>query len=1299
MIRSTSTRLAQYATRRISAGLVTLLYLTTVALPAAGQTVTLADQPIFGSADVPGNMIFTPSVEFPTAISVANLGTYNDAVAYLGYFDPAKCYTYQFNSTTPSQSYFQPTAFAGGTNGHSCSGQWAGSFMNWATMQTIDPFRWVLTGGYRSVDTTSQTILEKAWAANQGGTNNFPYRGTNGSSGNTLGGTAISTLTPFTWSAFNSAIWSNGNMMAFSASSTAYTGTNAAFSLTDLSSVATANSHSNIGYRVYVRVSVCDTSVLGVAGLESNCVGYGSTSVVGGVTVYSSYKPQGLIQQYSNQIKYSVMGYLNTANEAVMGGVLREPMEFVGPTYPQPLSTSVITNANAEWSATTGIMSSNPDPTSATASGVSQSGVMNYLNSFGEYGAQQYLAYLANPATAPNNYPNNTGMYMTYDHVSELYYAALRYYENLGNVTQWLPQSSYGTTAKQLDGFPAVVTWTDPIAYSCQNNFILGIGDDHTWTDYDVGGSSVTGQNIGGHSPVPSAVSGDTLNQANTWLYALQNLEGITQTPWWPFDSGATYYIAGLAYGAHVTDIRPDASNPTMPGMQTVSTYWLDVAEDQEVENLNPYYLATKYGGFNAPSGYSITNTTPLPLSEYDSTGATISMNGNHTQPLPSNYFETGNASQMVASLTSAFTNIANSLKAFTTSFSFSSPVIATSGETSFSSQYDPKSWSDTLSATTLTFLADGTPQQTAIWVSSTTMQNQLAGTGWQSSRRVVTWNGTQGIPFEPASLSGSPSSSLSASEISALTFTSSSYSPSTTPTQYINYLRGDTTNQVGSTATGSTKSLRARTLLLGDIVDANLTAVAAPSMSYADATNPGYSKFKTDNANRSTMVYAAANDGMLHGFDGTAGTETFAYIPSAVFQGPTGTPLVNGLQELGNPNYVHHFYVDATPLATDIDLNHTGGNTSGTNWRTVLIGGLGKGGKSYYAIDVTNPTNMTSESAIASNVMWEFTDSTMGYSYGLPTVVKTTQYGWVVVLTSGYDNSDGYGYLYLVNPATGALLQKIKTPVPSSGLTQATAFLPDATDYTADSVYVGDLNGQLWRFDLTLASGTYPAPTQIASLKDSYGNAQPVTTAPNVEVHPTTRLRYVLVGTGQLLSNADVSSTAMQTFYVIKDGTTGGFLPVSTPITRALLTQVTDLTLGQTIPTTSDGWYYDFGTGWRDVTGYPESYNGIVIFSVLSVSTNACSPSGTSEVYGINYATGTSVLNASSTSTGSTGSTTLVSDIAYNSAITNMEVVNANGTIELIAGTTTGSITKVQTVGGTLSTRVLNWRDIPTAE
>ena len=189
---------------------------------------------------------------------------------------------------------------------------------------------------------------------------------------------------------------------------------------------------------------------------------------------------------------------------------------------------------------------------------------MNYLNKFGEF----------------------SQTYKIYDNVSELYYAAVRYFENLGNVPEW----TNGASATALDGFPAVTAWTDPILYSCQKNFILGIGDDHTWYDYDVGGST----NASGPRPMPATVAADTFNQATTWTTDMQSLEGIAQTPWWPFDSGATYFIAGLAYGVHTNDIRPDLADT-----QTISTYWMDVAEDQRLENLNPYYLATKYGGFS----------------------------------------------------------------------------------------------------------------------------------------------------------------------------------------------------------------------------------------------------------------------------------------------------------------------------------------------------------------------------------------------------------------------------------------------------------------------------------------------------------------------------------------------------------------------------------------------------------------------------------------------------------------------------------------------------------------------------
>lgn len=552
---------------------------------------------------------------------------------------------------------------------------------------------------------------------------------------------------------------------------------------------------------------------------------------------------------------------------------------------------------------------------------------------------------------------------------------------------------------------------------------------------------------------------------------------------------------------------------------------------------------------------------------------------------------------------------------------------------------------------------------------------------------------------------------------MTALTPVYSGNKPAATASDYINYLRGDQFNEVGSvlkrSGKTSTQSLRTRTLLLGDIIDSKITSVAAPGMSYTDSANPGYAAFKTLWTNRPAMIYVGANDGMLHAFRGDNGHEQFAYVPSVLIQGPStpATPQIDGLAQIGNPSYAHHYYVDATPYSVDVDFNNTVGHTTTSpDWRTLLIGGLGKGGKTYYAIDVTDPANMNNEAAMAKKVLWEFTAPTMGFSFGTPTVVKTLKYGWVVALTSGYDNSDSYGYLYLVNPRTGALLETIKTSGTSMGLTQASAYVQDYTDYTADSIYVGDLNGQLWRFDLTGTPNLYPAPALLAKLRDSSGTAQPITSAPLIEIYPTTRKRFVMLGTGQLLSSYDVASSAAQSFYAIIDGTavTNGFNSVVAgsplyPQSDTGFTQVTDVTAGFSTSATSKGWYINFGItsniGWRMVLN-PVAYNGVVAFTALLTTGNPCSPSGTNRVYAVNYSNAMSVLTNNTTG-------------YFNSTIgiTDLKIINApgsggptgsgtSGTPQILAGTSAGGFAPIAAnMTSTTATRLLNWREVPTAE
>lgn len=1367
------------------------------------SAANLANQPVFSTSEVPGNLALALSVEWPTASRTAHVGDYSSNTNYLGYFDPAKCYLYQVDTTANGvstadkgdSSYFYP---AGAATNRTCTGanddKWSGNFLNWASTATIDPFRWAMTGGRRVVDTATTTILEKAWHGNRG---LFPDRN--------LTASAIAGATPFNnATALGVSITNRGFKMRMTATGGGGTrtmtaqyfnnvnvnGTVAATVTTDTADhdwgsagpVAGVNADnfsarftgvytapetgdyifrtiSDDGVRLWVntsggsnfnnsnrrinnwtdhgpttddsaairltageqfsvqieyyekaggavmqfhwrtpssttfrpfseagpadgdftmRVKVCDPSAA-AGGLEANCKAYGS-----------NYKPEGLIQKYADKMRFSAFGYLNDSSDQRDGGVLRARQKFVGPTAPTP-GQAPAANANKEWSETDGTFIRNPDVADATATTdatgvtIADSGVMNYLNKFGQI--------------LPGDYKN-------YDPVSELYYAVMRYYKNLDNVAAW---SSMGnadgpTKTSWVDGFPVITSWGDPIQYSCQRNFVLGIGDIYTHVDKNVAGNT-TYRTREPNMP-PEVAADNTVNAvtATNRVGALQGLGNLGNSNDYSGRNNSAY-IAGLAFDANTKDIRPDvAGRANTIGKQTVSTYWVDVLE-QPFQYNNQFYLAAKFGGLDPkklPADFDpYTFAGTIPLDWWSTSGETLTDTraANLTQPRPDNYFAAGQPDTLVRGLTQAFERIVNAIQAYTTSFSLSALQVEATGSASYASQYDAQDWTGVVSASSISFASDGTPSLTAEWNSTSKLATQFAGTGWNTNRRIATWNGTAGVPFRIANLGTGTGSKAAALDTLYVTGDDSA--------NYLNYLRGDRSQE--KTASDGTKPYRLRSKLLGDIVNSKVKPVGPPASNYSDAVNRGYAAFKTAKATRPTMVYAAANDGMLHAFRGeltgaNAGLEQFAYVPSALFNGPSNpaTPAADGLAQLGNPNYLHKYYVDATPEVVDVDFDHAGGSfaATGSDWRSLLVGGLGKGGKSFYAIDVTDPAAMTDETIVAGKVLWEFTDADMGFSYGAPLILKTKRYGWVVVLTSGYhsDNSDHNGYLYFVHPETGALLQKVSTGAVANGMTHATAFISDQTDGTADAIYVGDLNGQLWRFDVTAPAGTttaYPAPTRIALFTDgaSTPRAQPVTSRPLVQIQPTTRKRYVMVGTGQLLDASDINSGTAQSFYAVIDGTATAFKPAddTMPVTRSGLTAVTNLVSGTVVPAASRGWYLDLGTeggiGLRMVAS-PVAFNGIVAFSSLLTSGDACSPSGQSRIYAIDFNTGRTALADGAAFVQST------------TAITDLKFVGVDGNVRLISGNVRGDLDKIPFTPPTGTTlRLLNWREVPTVD
>lgn len=1216
--------------RRVKALLWASLSVLSLLSAGTSRAVDLADQPLFATVNVPGNLILALSVEWPTATTPAYDSTtaYSDSSTYLGYFDPDKCYKYKDVNTgtkeSPdySTSYFSPSSEA---SKHTCSGKWSGNYLNWAAMQTLDAFRWVMTGGYRSTDTKDTTILTKTYAAQDNG-KVIPLKTISGES-------LVSGATPFGWDAATTRLRALGTAMYITKSG----------SIDEKTVVPVDYTHpekpsDTTVYRVYINVKVCDAD----AGLESNCTTYPSKHA----------KPEGLMQKYASKLRYSAFGYYNhNGSEKFQrdGGVMRAGMKFIGPEAPAP-GKPATTNSATEWDSQTGVMLTNPDSGDATQTqedaktagyadiSIPNSGVMNYLNKFG-YSAKSYKSH---------------------DPVSELYYAALRYFKKQGNLKQYTDLSGAGSKERAsawLDGFPAITEWDDPIAYTCQKNFVLGIGDINAHRDANLPGSTLRSKST--LDNINPDVTDDSVDVAAATNMVGQ-LEGLSKlgdrfvdfgegsclsesNDWNKWSRCNTYYLAGLAYDAHTKDIRPD-----LIGSQTVNSYFMDVLEEQVYSHQNQYWLAAKYGGFTVPpdfSPYASSNGTSTIDDKAWYTSSDL-MNVKKGQKRPDNYFPGNRPDVMQSGLTAAFAKIVSETDSATgTALSTVSPNVASAGTASYAASYDPNNWTGELIAHELTFDSEGNPTSTEKWNAKTWLS---ASSTTSSERKIVTCckkGDGAALPFKYDAMKDA--SLISRTYLASFDQVPGVSTEAQSIKNYIEYLRGDTDQEIGE----KSGVYRTRQYRLGDIVNSKPIAVGKPDFPYFDVYNPGYSTFKTTHAKRSTVVYVGANDGMLHAFDGridktASGKELFAYVPSFVY-GDKDTAATSGLAALGSPSYAHRYYLDATAAHFDLDFSKTVGaaDASKRDWRTVLIGGLGKGGKGYFAIDVTDPTKWTDESAVAGKVLWEFADKRMGYSYGRPSVVKTAKYGWVVLFTSGYNNSDGKGYFFIVNPRNGELLEAVEAPGGTTehplNIGEHTAYVSSYTDMTADAVYAGDLAGNVWRLDLTGKTGTtYDEPKLIATLADATGVAQPVSTRPLIEVEPNSGKRYVFLGTGKLLADSDLASGAVQSFYAIVDGTgkhgdfyTGSTLPsnVDFPITRSKLEENKDLLAGiGSTPTSSMGWYFDLpvsnGIALR-VNVDPTANQGVVAFVANRPNGQACSPGGVGAVYATAFADGKTVL------------------------------------------------------------------------
>ncbi|WP_371375193.1 pilus assembly protein [Thalassotalea aquiviva] len=413
----------------------------------------------------------------------------------------------------------------------------------------------------------------------------------------------------------------------------------------------------------------------------------------------------------------------------------------------------------------------------------------------------------------------------------------------------------------------------------------------------------------------------------------------------------------------------------------------------------------------------------------------------------------------------------------------------------------------------------------------------------WDTERKIITYNGTNQVAFRWNNLSAEQKNEIDLSQAQAFA----------TSSPILNFIRGDRSNE------SPNGNYRKRYNLLGDIIHSNPVYVGAPNRNYTDSA---YVQFQQDNLNRAPRIYVGANDGMLHVFDAATGKEVYAFIPPTV---------IRKLDNLVAYPYFHEYYVDGSISVSDVKIND--------QWRTVLYGGLGAGGKERFALDITDP-NLTAESSNLGNdkkVLWVQTaelDSDLGDAYGQGSFVKLDDNKFYIVNGNGYNSTNGQAILTITDVETG-IIQKINTlsgGVDSPNGLSTPALVDVDRDQVFDYAYAGDLQGNLWKFDLKTKTVVYSKPLFTAELN------QPITVKPSVATHPNGG-KMIYFTTGKIFTEDDLYDVTRQAIYGIWDKGT-------TPSTHNLLLQTLSESkthVGQNVRTMTDNAIdWDVHTGWK---------------------------------------------------------------------------------------------------------------------
>tara|TARA_R100000306_G_scaffold62548_1_gene72953 strand:- start:75905 stop:79639 length:3735 start_codon:yes stop_codon:yes gene_type:complete len=629
-------------------------------------------------------------------------------------------------------------------------------------------------------------------------------------------------------------------------------------------------------------------------------------------------------------------------------------------------------------------------------------------------------------------------------------------------------------------------------------------------------------------------------------------------TPIGPFKDSASNTLADIAFSQWFNDAQPSMADkvPTFVPAKSgtpAENFWNARNDPAHWQHMTTFTVGLGFGAmlndpdFNGDTfggDYSAlvngTKTWPSAISNssnnpYDLWHAAINGRGK--------FFSADDPNTLVEAFRAVLAGIQD--RTATAAAPASDSAIVEGADFAYAANFNSENWSGDLRAFALT--ADDSETLKVAETPSWSAGAQLASRA-SDTRNIKIANGAGVlVDFEYANLTAEQKAQLSRNTLGETDALGA---------DRVAWLRGNSTleeTRFRSRGQGASRKV------LGDIVYSAPLYVGAPSSLNLDKiegfalTDPNsYEIFKKVQAERRPMVYVGANDGMLHAFDANTGREVFAFIPSEV------VPKLNKLTAIG---YKHEPYVDGELNSFDIY-----DPSSSTKWRTILVGTLRAGGRSVYALDITDPDEV--------KLMWEISGTmalrstvrtSLGHVHGKAQIGRLHNGKWGVIIGNGYNSANGRSAVLVLNAVTGETIKVFDTAVGSSGDPNGMAepLLADVNgDFIVDSVYAGDLHGKLWRFDLintaistkeailgtptahARTNGTAVSNWKIAEGRPLFtavapdGARQSITTRPQLALHPFGDSYLVTFGTGKYIEEDDgeLNPSQVNSFYSVWD-------------------------------------------------------------------------------------------------------------------------------------------------------------------